>query len=96
MRIGRFKKKYKHAGDFGISGNSNDKNTQLFKNKIIEHMNKPSTQIKEGSFKTIEVTHYFDPETGLNVFFNRDAKKFISGWLLKDDQLENMINREFL
>ena len=48
---------------------------------------------KKGTFKKIEVTHYFDPETGLNVFFNRDTKKFISGWLLKDDKLENMINR---
>lgn len=40
-----------------------------------------------------EVTHYFNPETGLNVFFNRDNNKFISGWLLKDDQLDNMVNR---
>lgn len=52
-----------------------------------------STQIIEGRFKKIEVTHYFNPETGLNVFFNRDNNKFISGWLLKDDQLNNMLNR---
>jgi hypothetical protein len=71
-------------------------NAQLFKDKIIEHMKKPSTQIIEGTFKTIEVTHYLDTETGLNVFFNRDNKKFISGWLLKDDQLDNMVNRGFL
>jgi len=31
------------------------------------------------TFKKIEVTHYFNPETGLNVFFNRDSNKFISG-----------------
>ncbi len=28
-----------------------------------------------------------------NVFFNRDNNKFISGWLLKNDQLDNMVNR---
>lgn len=61
--------------------------------KIIEHMEEPSTQIIEGTFKKIEVTHYFNPETKLNVFFNKDNNKFISGWLLKDDPLDNMLNR---
>jgi hypothetical protein len=89
----QIQKKYKHATDFEVSGNYNLENAQLFKDKIIEHMKKPSTQIIEGTFKNIEVTHYFDTETGLNVFFNRDNKKFISGWLLKDDQLDNMVNR---
>ena len=89
----QIQKKYKHAPDFGISGNYNQENAQLFKDKIIEHMKEPSTQIIEGTFKKIEVTHYFNLETGLNVFFNRDNNKFISGWLLKDDQLDNMVNR---
>jgi hypothetical protein len=89
----QIQKKYKHAIDFKVPGNYNPENAQLFKDKIIEHMKKPSTQIIEGTFKNIEVTHYFDSETGLNVFFNRDNKKFISGWLLKDDQLDNMVNR---
>ena len=56
-------------------------------------MKEPSTQIIESTFKKIEVTHYFNPETGLNLFFNIDNNKFISGWLLKDDQLDNMLNR---
>jgi hypothetical protein len=56
-------------------------------------MKEPSIQIIEGTFKNIEVTHYFNPETGLNVFFDRANNKFISGWLLKDDQLDNMVNR---
>lgn len=89
----QIQKKYKHALDFGISGNYNQENAQLLEDKIIEHMKEPSTQIIEGTFKKIEVTHYFNPETGLNVFFNRDNNKFISGWLLKDDQLDNMGNR---
>ena len=88
----QIQKKYKHVPDFGISGNFNQKNAQLFKNKIIEHMKEPSIQIIEGTFKKIEVTHYFNLETGLNVFFNRDNNKFISGWLLKNDQLDNMLN----
>ena len=47
----------------------------------------------KGRILKIEVTHYFNPETGLNVFFNRDNNKFISGWLLRDYQLYNMLNR---
>ena len=43
----QIQKKYKHATDFGVSGNYNLENAQLFKDKIIEHMKKPSTQIIE-------------------------------------------------
>jgi hypothetical protein len=89
----QIQKKYKHATDFGLSGNYNLENAQLFKDKIIEHMKKPSTQIIKGTFKNIEVTHYLDTEIELNVLFNRDNKKFISGWLLKNNQLDNMVNR---
>ena len=41
-------------------------------------MKEPLIQIIESTFKNIEVTHYFNPETGLNAFFNRDNNKFIS------------------
>jgi hypothetical protein len=89
----QIQKKFKHAPDFGISGNSSQENEKLFKDKIIEHMKEPSTQIIEGTYRNTEVTHYFNLETGLNVFFNRDNNKFISGWLLNDDQLNNIVNR---
>lgn len=55
-------------------------------------MKEPSTQRIEGTFKKIEVTHYFNPETGLNVFFNRDNNKFISGWSLSPEQILSMKN----
>ena len=61
--------------------------------KLSKHMKEPLTQIIEGTFKKIKVIHYFNSETGLNVFFNRDNNKFISGWLLKDDQFDSMVNR---
>lgn len=55
-------------------------------------MKEPWTQIIEGRFKNIEVNDYLNTEPGLNIFFNRDNNKFISGWLLKDDQLDNMVH----
>jgi hypothetical protein len=59
----QIQKKFKHAIDFGVSGNYNPENAQLFKDKIIQHMKNPLTKILEGTFKTTEVTHYFDPKT---------------------------------
>ena len=50
-------------------------------------MKNPSTQMIDGTYKTDEVVYYFNPETGLNIFFNRDNDKFFNGWVLKDDQL---------
>ena len=89
----QLQKKYKHARDFEISGNYNLENAGLLKDKIIQHMKEPSTQIIEGTYKQREVTHYFNPETGLNVFFDRNTKKFISGWLLRNKQFDNLVNR---
>ena len=85
--------KYKHAPDFGISGNYNKKNAKLWIDKIIEHMKDPLTQILDGTYRKREVTHYFNPETSLNVFFDREQKEFISGWLLNDKQLKNIKTR---
>lgn len=45
------RKKFKHAPDFGILGNPNRKNYELFKDRIVGHMKNPSTRIKEGTYK---------------------------------------------
>ena len=47
------RKKFKHAPDFGILGNPNRKNYELFKDRIVDHMKNPSTRIKEGTYKKI-------------------------------------------
>jgi len=89
----QIQKKFKHATDFEVSGNYNPENAQLFKDRIIQHMKNPSTKILEGTFKTTEVTHYFDLKTGLNVMFNNETNKFISGWKLTDKQFKNIQDR---
>jgi len=88
------KKFNKHATDFGVLGNPNRKNYELFKDRIVEHMNNPSTRIKEGRYKkTIEVFHYLNEDTGLNVMIRQDDNTFLSGWELNNKQLENVKNR---
>lgn len=88
------RKKFKHAPDFGVLGNPNRKNYELFKDRIVDHMNNPSTIIKEGTYKkNIEVLHYFNEETGLNVMIRQDDNTFLSGWKLNNKQSENVKNR---
>ena len=54
-------------------------------------MNNPSTIIKEGTYKkNIEVFHYLNEETGLNVMISKNDNTFLSGWKLKDKQLKNV------
>lgn len=88
------RKKFKHVPDLGVLGNPNRKNYELFKDRIVDHMNNPSTIIKEGTYKkNIEVLHYFNEETGLNVMIRQDDNTFLSGWKLNNKQSENLKNR---
>lgn len=88
------RRKFKHATDFGILGNPNRQNYELFKDKLVEHMKDPSTRIKEGTYKkNIEVFHYFNEETGLNVMVRQNDNTFLSVWKLNDEQLKNVKDR---
>lgn len=87
----QLQRKYKHSSDFGVEGSYNPVNRRLFRDKIMEHMRlaKPIN----GTYRGLEVTHYFNKDTGLNVIIDLETKKFISGWKLEDDQVENILNR---
>jgi hypothetical protein len=88
------RKKFTHAPDFGILGNPNRENYELFKDRIIDHIQNPSTRIKKGTYKkNIEVLHYFNEETGLNVMIRQNDKTFLSGWKLNNQQLQNVKDR---
>ena len=85
----QLQKKFKHAKNFGILGNYNPAKRDLFQRKLIEHM--ISTHARLDTYRGNEVYHYFNPDTKLNVMINPKTNKFISGWLLEGEQLENMI-----
>ena len=94
LKDNQIQKKYKHAVDFGITGNPNRENFELFKKKLVEHMTDPGTKSKNGTFKNnIPVIHYYSENTGLNVMIRQDDNTFLSGWALTDNQLENVKNR---
>lgn len=56
-------------------------------------MKDASTKTIHGTYrKDIEVTHYFNQDTKLNVMINATDNVFLSAWKLGDEQLQNLIN----
>ena len=86
----QLQKKFNHAKDFGVEGNFNPANKDLYQRKLIEHMK--STHACLGTYRGRDVYHYYDPRTNLNVMVDRNTNKFISGWRLSDEQIINMKN----
>ena len=81
---------FKHAKDFGVSGNANNRTLAQFSSAINSHVSAPGTRAIEGTFRGNPVTHHLDPSTGLNVI--RDSSgNFLSGWRLSPQQLEHVL-----
>lgn len=81
--------KFKHAADFGVTGNYNKTNAARFSAALNEHINAPGTQVITGTYHGDAVTHYLDPTTGLNVIARNGT--FVSGWKLSPAQLSNVL-----
>lgn len=83
---------FKHAGDFGVVGNPSNTTLAEFSSAIHNHVIAPGTQAIQGAYRGEPVTHFVDPNTGLNVI--RDASdNFLSGWKLNPKQLEHVLTR---
>ena len=82
----QIQKKFKHAADFGISGNYNLQTAAAFAAAIQAHLQKQGVQEIVGSYRREPVKHYFDPLTNLNVMVDA-GDNFISGWKLTSAQV---------
>jgi len=92
IRNKQVQKKWKHRDIFDmIDCNFNLQNAELFKQKIIEHVNNPNTEMITGTYRSDDVTHYFNSETNINVIIQND--EFLSCWLLGDEQVRNVLER---
>jgi colicin D/pretoxin HINT domain-containing protein len=87
----QLQKKYKHAKDFGVSGNYSKANAQKFQEAIQEHIMSSSTRKIKGTYRGQSVLHHLDSNTGLNVITD-ESGTFISGWKLGQKQLEHIFN----
>jgi hypothetical protein len=79
--------KFKHAEDFGVSGNYNPSNAARYEAALEEHINAPSTQTIQGTYRGVRVIHKFDPLTNRNVIMDTSGN-FVSGWKLSPDQVK--------
>ena len=83
----------RHHLDFGLTANRNNQQLSKFKGILEKHVLDNGTKVIKGTYrKTQQVTHYYNPNTGLNVM--KDTKgQFVSGWKLGDDQVINLLTR---
>lgn len=81
---------YKHAHCFGIAGPANKITLNAFRVELIRHVQSPDTQVIQGSFRGILVTHFLNVHTGVNVI--RDSNgNFLSVWALSAMQKVHML-----
>ncbi|WP_133739924.1 colicin D domain-containing protein [Actinorugispora endophytica] len=85
----QLQKKFKHAQDFGISGDYSRAKADEFREALDNHIDSPGTVQIQGTYHREPVTHFLDPNTGLNVITTRSGE-FISGWKLSPGQLANV------
>jgi len=83
--------KYKHAVEFGVTGNYNPDNSKKFQDAMQTLIDAPGTKKKDGVYTrgNLDVTFYYDPTSKLMVMTTRDGK-YISGWKLTDAQLQHI------
>ncbi|MDX6053043.1 RHS repeat-associated core domain-containing protein, partial [Scandinavium lactucae] len=86
----QLQKKFKHAIDFGVSGNANKTGLEAFENAMRTHINLSSTSVIKGTYRwKQDVYHHYDPNTNLDVMTDMDGN-FISGWKLSERQVAEL------
>jgi Colicin D len=79
-----------HAADFGMKGTWNKATGEEFRQALAAHTRDRGTLVIEGTYRREQVTHFFNPRTGLNVFRDADGS-FWSGWRLNAKQTVHLL-----
>jgi hypothetical protein len=91
----QLQRKFKHAVDFGVRGKYSRQQATMFERAIRAHVEDETTLMIPGMYRGESVTHFVNPQTGLNVM--RDMQgAFVSGWRLTRVQLANVLVRSSL
>lgn len=80
----------RHAADWDIHGPQNNENLALFKERMVQHMNSPSTRIVRGYYKGDRMIAFINPRTGLHVGF-RPNGEFWTSFRLGPTQLRGLL-----
>ena len=88
----QLQRKFKHAADFSVMGKYSRQQATMFEGAIHAHVEDETTLMIPGMYRGEPVTHFVNPQTGLNVM--RDTQgAFVSGWRLTLGQLANVLVR---
>jgi Colicin D len=91
----QLQRKFKHAADFGVTGMYSRQQATRFEQAMRAHVEDETTLVIPGTYRGEPVTHFVNPQTGLNIM--RDAQDaFVSGWRLTPVQLANVLTRRSL
>ncbi len=83
-------KKFRHAPDFGVSGNLNKGNVKKFAEAIKSHILNPNNEIIVGTYRGNPAIFHVEPDNGLTVI-QKPNGDFWSGWVLNSQQLRYVL-----
>lgn len=78
-------KKFKHAGDFGVTGPANKANLATYETALKAHLTNLDVVAVSGTYLNKPATLYIHPDTNLVVIID-GAGAFQSGWRLSSQQ----------
>ncbi|OIV38544.1 hypothetical protein BIV57_05270 [Mangrovactinospora gilvigrisea] len=88
-------KKFKHASDFGVTGNNNKIGRAAFESSMKGFLDDSGVSKLSINYRGDPVTIYLHPQTRLAVVTKLDGS-FLSGWKLSESQLSNVVDDGYL
>jgi hypothetical protein len=85
----QLQRKFKHALDFGVTGNYNPINATAFEVALQKHVSHLDTQVLAGTYRGKPATFYINPNTRLTVIEDAGGN-FVSGWKLSKPQFQHV------
>jgi hypothetical protein len=93
--LGQIERKYKHAADFGVTEPRGRTGFDNFYKALKQVVDDPATMHIQGTFRGQPAILNYNSNSGLCVIQTPDGR-FISGWELDPEQVENVVNRGIL
>ncbi|WP_135666112.1 colicin D domain-containing protein [Halorhabdus rudnickae] len=72
----QLQRKFKHTDDFGVAGNWNSNNKEVFQNPLTRHIADTATRSIDGTYRGRNVTYPDNSQTGNTVIVSTDGWKY--------------------
>ena len=82
----QLQKKFKHAGDFAVTGTATKANLSLFETALLSHAFDPMVLMIAGTYVKKPAKFLIHPDTNLAIIVDR-LHNFLTGWRLSPQQM---------